>query len=99
MVQQFLHDSDDEFDLDVYRSYLAAQSDNDLMDIGRHLDPDQFPARTEAARRELTRRHLPLPAVWPPEASFNRWAPSDAFSHAFEDDIADIEDELKRRLP
>ena len=90
MVHRFLHDSDDEFDLDVYRSYLVAQTDEDLQDIGHHLDPDQFPARTEAVRRELSRRRLPLPVVWPPELSFNRWAPGDAFSPSFEEDIAKI---------
>src|SRR6187402_3425805 len=97
MVQRLLHDSDDEFDLDVYRSYLTSQNDNDLSDIGRHLDPDQFPARSEAVRKELKRRRLPLPAMWPPEASFNRWAPSDAFLPTSEEDIAAVEDERKRR--
>jgi hypothetical protein len=79
MMTQLLHDSDDEFDLGVFRRYLRTQSDDDLLDIADHIDTDLFPARIDAARQELAARRLPIPPSWPPEASFNRWRPEDAF--------------------
>ena len=56
-----LHQRDEEVDVGAYQAYLRAQSDMDLMDIVRHLDPELYPARLDAAWRESRRRHV-LPA-------------------------------------
>ena len=57
---------DEEADIFEYRQYLSAQSDDDLCDITRHLDPEHCPRRFEAARRELTRRHVLLAPAFSP---------------------------------
>lgn len=49
---------DEETDTGVYGAYLRAQSDGDLLDIARHLDPLRYPARCDAAGREVRRRGL-----------------------------------------
>ncbi len=53
-----LHQADEETDTAVYQTYLRAQTEADLLDIVRHLDPEQYPARLDAAERELRRRHV-----------------------------------------
>ncbi len=53
-----LHQVDEETDTGVYQTYLRAQSEADLLDILRHLDPERYPARLDAAQRELRRRHV-----------------------------------------
>jgi len=49
---------DEEAEPGVYGAYLRAQTDTDLLDIARHLDPESYPARCDAAGRELRRRSL-----------------------------------------
>lgn len=52
---------DEEVDSSAYAAYLRSQSDADLLDIVLHLDPEHYPARADAARREtLRRRVVPL---------------------------------------
>lgn len=53
-----LHQADEETDVGAYGAYLRAQSDADLLDIVRHLDPEQYPARLGAAHREARRRRV-----------------------------------------
>lgn len=61
-----LHQVDEETDTSVYQTYLRAQTEADLLDILRHLDPQRYPARLDAAQRELRRRHvLHLPGYTP----------------------------------
>ncbi len=61
-MAQTLHEVDEETDVGAYRAYLRAQTDGDLFDIVRHLDPERYPARLDAATREFRRRRvLPLP--------------------------------------
>ena len=61
-----LHQADEETDVGVYQTYLRAQTELDLLDIVRHLDPHRYPARLDAAQRELRRRHvLHLPGYAP----------------------------------
>ena len=56
-----LLEKDEETDAGVFTAYLRAQSDADLMDIVLHMDPERYPARVDAARREtLRRRVLPV---------------------------------------
>jgi len=63
-----LHQVDEETDTNVYQTYLRAQTEADLLDILRHLDPERYPARLDAAQRELRRRHiLHLPVYTPLE--------------------------------
>ncbi len=50
--------ADEEAEPGVYGAYLRAQADGDLLDILRHLDPERYPARCDAAGRELRRRGL-----------------------------------------
>lgn len=50
--------ADEEAEPGVYGAYLRAQADADLLDIVRHLDPERYPARCDAAGRELRRRGL-----------------------------------------
>jgi len=57
MSYALLH-ADEETEPGVYGAYLRAQSDADLLDILRHLDPERYPARCDAAGRELRRRGL-----------------------------------------
>ena len=57
MSYALLH-ADEEAEPGVYGAYLRAQSDDDLLDILRHLDPERYPARCDAAGRELRRRGL-----------------------------------------
>lgn len=60
---------DEETDVGSFRAYLWAQTDADLLDITRHLDPERYPARLDAARRETERRRvLPVSADTPREA-------------------------------
>lgn len=64
---------DEETDAGNFRAYLRAQSDADLLDISRHLDPERYPARADAARRETERRCvLPIFADTPCEAGLRR---------------------------
>ncbi len=53
-----LHQADEETDTNVYQTYLRAQTEADLLDILRHLDPNRYPARLDAAQREMRRRHV-----------------------------------------
>ena len=57
MSYALLH-ADEETEPGVYGAYLRAQADADLLDILRHLDPERYPARCDAAGRELRRRGL-----------------------------------------
>lgn len=67
-MTQVLHEVDEETDVGAYGAYLRAQNDDDLLDIVRHLDPDAYPARLDAAQREARRRHvLHLPVYTPAE--------------------------------
>lgn len=58
MKSEALHNVDEETDPGPYCLYLRAQTDDDLFDIAQHLDPDRYPARRDAARREIDRRHV-----------------------------------------
>jgi len=63
-----LHRADEEADTGAYGAYLRAQTDADLLDITQHTDPERYPARLDAARREMRRRHvLHLPVYTPLE--------------------------------
>ena len=69
MSYALLH-ADEEAEPGVYGAYLRAQADADLLDILRHLDPERYPARCDAAGRELRRRGLlPAPAYTPAEGA------------------------------
>ena len=69
MSYALLH-ADEEAEPGVYGAYLRAQADADLLDILRHLDPERYPARCDAAGRELRRRGLlHTPAYTPTEAA------------------------------
>ncbi len=69
MSYALLH-ADEETEPGVYGAYLRAQADADLLDILRHLDPERYPARLDAAGRELRRRGLlQAPAYNPAEAT------------------------------
>lgn len=57
MSYALLH-ADEEAEPGVYGAYLRAQADIDLLDIARHLDPERYPARCDAAWREMRRRGL-----------------------------------------
>ena len=57
MPSTLLH-ADEETDPSAYGAYLRAQSDDDLLDVARHLDPALYPARCDAAGREIRRRRL-----------------------------------------
>ncbi len=57
MPSALLH-TDEETDPSAYGAYLRAQSDDDLLDVARHLDPTLYPARCDAAGREIRRRRL-----------------------------------------
>ncbi len=62
--------ADEETEPGVYGAYLRAQADADLLDILQHLDPERYPARCDAAWRELRRRGLlQAPAYNPTEAA------------------------------
>ncbi len=67
-MTQVLHRTDEETDVGAYGAYLRAQTDADLLDILRHLDPERYPARLDAAHREAARRHvLQFPVYTPQE--------------------------------
>jgi hypothetical protein len=53
-----LLEADEEADMGVYGAYLRAQGDADLLDIAQHLDSERYPARVDAAGREMQRRGL-----------------------------------------
>ncbi len=57
-MSSILLQADEETDTGVYGTYLRAQSDGDLLDILGHLDPERYPARCDAAGREMRRRGL-----------------------------------------
>ena len=59
-----LLEKDEETDSGVYAAYLRAQNDADQLDIARHLDPERYPARVDAARREAERRRVLPVAVY-----------------------------------
>lgn len=70
-----LLEADEESDMGVYGAYLRAQTDDDLLDITRHLDPERYPARCDAAGRELRRRGmLHSPAYTSTEAMMRGFA-------------------------
>lgn len=65
-----LLEADEEADQSVYGAYLRAQTEADLLDIARHLDPVRYPARADAAGREVRRRGLlHTPAYTPAEGA------------------------------
>ena len=67
--------ADEETEPGVYGAYLRAQADADLLDILLHLDPERYPARLDAAGRELRRRGLlQAPAYNATEAIMRRLA-------------------------
>ncbi len=75
-----LLEADEEADQSVYGAYLRAQTEADLLDIARHLDPDCYPARADAATREIGRRGLlHTPAYTPAEGAI-RYAALAAFA-------------------
>ena len=63
MSSLLLH-ADEETDPGVYGAYLRAQADADLLDVARHLDPERYPARCDAAGREIRRRGLLQPQAF-----------------------------------
>ena len=67
-----LLDKDEEVDAGVFPAYLRAQSDADLLDILGHLDPERYPYRVDAVRRETLRRHVLPIAVHTTEERFIR---------------------------
>ncbi|MBV9850492.1 MAG: hypothetical protein JO250_12530 [Armatimonadetes bacterium] len=67
-----LLEKDEETDSSVFAAYLRAQSDGDLLDILLHLDPERYPARVDAARRETLRRHVLPVTVHTTEERFFR---------------------------
>ncbi len=67
-----LLEKDEETDSGVYAAYLRAQSDDDLLDIARHLDAERYPARVDAARREADRRRVLPITVYGLEERFIR---------------------------
>lgn len=67
-----LLEADEEADSSVYAAYLRAQSDADLLDILLHLDPEHYPARVDAARRETLRRRVLPVTVYSLEEKFVR---------------------------
>lgn len=58
MKSEVLYNADEETDDGAYRQYLRAQTDDDLFDIAQHLDQYRYPARCDAARREIDRRRV-----------------------------------------
>ncbi len=75
-----LLEADEEADQSVYGAYLRAQTEADLLDIARHLDPDRYPARADAVAREMGRRGLlHTPAYTPAEGAI-RYAALAAFA-------------------
>ena len=74
MSSLLLH-ADEETDPGAFGAYLRAQSDADLLDVARHLDPDRYPARSDAAGREIRRRGLwEIPAFSAGEMAIRRLA-------------------------
>jgi hypothetical protein len=67
-----LLERDEELDSGVYGAYLRAQSDADLLDILQHLDPERYPFRVDAVRRETQRRHVLPVTVYSLEERFIR---------------------------
>ena len=67
-----LLEKDEEVDTSIYAAYLRAQSNADLLDIVLHLDPERYPARVDAARRETLRRHVLPVTVHTTEERFIR---------------------------
>lgn len=66
-----LLEADEEVNSGVYAAYLRAQGDADLLDILQHLDPECYPLRADAVRREAARRRvLPLTVHGPEERFF-----------------------------
>ena len=57
-VAHTLHEVDEETDVGAYQAYLRAQTDADLNDIAGRIDSERYPARREAAQRELRRRRI-----------------------------------------
>jgi hypothetical protein len=51
-----LYAVDEETDAPAYAAYLREQSNDDILDILRNLDPERYPARLDAALREARRR-------------------------------------------
>lgn len=75
-----LLETDEEADRGVYGAYLRAQTEGDLLDIARHLDPERYPARADAVGREVRRRGLlHAPAYTPAEGAI-RYAALAAFA-------------------
>ena len=75
-----LLNADEETDAGVYGAYLRAQSNADLLDIARHLDPELYPARAHWAARELARRGLLELRVYSPAESVIRQMALGAFA-------------------
>ena len=50
--------TDEEGDLAAFQDYLAGLDADALWDVASHLDPEHYPRRQEAARREIARRRL-----------------------------------------
>jgi hypothetical protein len=50
--------SDEEQDIVAFQTYLHSLTPESLWDVQRHLDTDQYPRRTEAVVREISRRRL-----------------------------------------
>lgn len=56
-MKPMLHDTNEEADLHIYRTYVRSLSYDDLRDIRVHLDEDLYPARYDVLRREIERRN------------------------------------------
>ena len=67
-----LLEKDEEVDAGVFPAYLRGQSDADLLDISDHLDPERYPYRVDAVRRETMRRRVLSVAVHSTEERFIR---------------------------
>ena len=67
-----LLDKDEEVDAGAFPAYLRSQSNADLLDILLHLDPERYPARVDAVRRETQRRHVLPVTVHSTEERFIR---------------------------
>jgi hypothetical protein len=50
--------TDEERDIGAFQRYLRGLTPEGLWDVHAHLDPDQYPRRSEAVRREIGRRRL-----------------------------------------
>lgn len=82
-MAQALHEVDEETDVGAYQAYLRAQTDSDLYDIAQHINAEGYPARADAAQRELRRRRVLRTPIYTPKEYAIRYAALFAFGLAF----------------